>query len=171
MKTAHLILLAIFFATISLAQTNSGIKCRIWQMDSLCSLPKGINIPSHYSCEDCTWDFISCEHLNKKHYKAVWITFKKEIDTTFVLETNFKNITLTNKITKKTIYPSAILWYHEYPEVKPSELDFMSSVFKAKKYIVSIKPKESTDLLLFFNKAEIGDNISIENFLETEIQN
>ena len=106
-----------------------------------------------------------------KPWTGVWITFQKDNDSTFYLESKYKNISLTNYNTKKVTHPSAILWYRYYYNDRNCVREYMSSSFKAKKCIVYFKPKERVDLILIFKDAEVGDVISIDGFMETKIQN
>ena len=48
--------------------------------------------------------------------------------------------------------------------------EFITSEFKAKKYIVKLNRKEKFDLILLFPKAEKGDKIIIDKFVQTEIK-
>lgn len=170
MKKLCIIFILTFFMAQLFCQIDPKVKCRLWEPRDFCNFPDSISIPLRWSAENCTWDFNRCEIYNMKPWKGVWITFQKDNDSTFNLESRYKNISLINNNTKKVIHPSAILWYRYNYSDKNCVREYMPSSFKAKKYTVFFKPKERVDLILIFKDAEVGDAITIDGFLKTTIQ-
>jgi hypothetical protein len=173
MKNICLIFILTFLSAISFAQKNSVLKCKIWKPESFCNLPDSLNIPMSITGRNCTWDFKTCEEINKEGLlTGVWLSFKRVSDSCFFLESKYKNISLVKKSNKEVVHPSAILWFNSHDLDNnncKAGFEYMT-VFKVKYYKVNFKPKEKTDMILLFREAENGDEIIIDDFIQTLIK-
>lgn len=170
MKTISIILIVFSLTLHVFGQKKINTKCRIWQTSDFCNFPDSLNVPKNWAAEDCTWDFKSCESYTPLGQTAIWLTFTSDIDSVFFLKSKYENISIVHKSDSKATHPMALLWYKNYYSEKNCIREYMPSTFKAKKCMVNFKPKERTDLILIFSKAEIGDKLIIDNFIETEVQ-
>jgi len=175
MKKFGIILILLSISFLASSQTKTEAKCSLWKPKTFCDISDTLNVPSALQCIHCTWSTLKCEKIEKKgNFIGVHIRFSSKTDSTFSLESKFKNITLIKKVGEKKIHPYAILWYGQ--EFDKDEhmiwyLGYMIKKFRAKEYIVKFKPNKPYDLIFLFRKAAQGDKIVIDNFIETEIKN
>lgn len=174
MKTTSLFFFVLCISALTFGQTKTVAKCQLWTPNSFCELPQYINVPCKVEGQDCYWNFISCEEVAKKTaLKGVRVTFSSKTDSVFILANQLENFSLKGKTSGKTLHPVAILWHNEKIDAKTQEkkdvLEYMSSKFKAKKYLVKIKPGVAYDLVLLFTAAETGDTFTIDNFMEVKV--
>ena len=124
MKNKIIIILTILSFSINVfTQSNTSVKCEILSLDSFAKLPDNLKLPGYY-CGNCSMKYKSAMQLDRKidKLKAVILTFTNKKTTSFVLENNFKNITLIKKENSKSITPYAIVeenfdWKDLYEEL------------------------------------------------------
>jgi len=169
MKKISFILLLLLLSFGAFTQEKNETNCRIWKPDNLCDFPDSLNIPQRWSCSSCYWTYKNCKEFDINTWTGVWLTFTKETDSTFSLRSHYKNISLVNKNTKKVIHPKAIVWYPIFNKNPNCLPEYMPKSLRAMKFTVNFIPKEKVDLILIFEKAEKGDKLIIDDFIETEI--
>lgn len=174
MKHLIFILGLLNFSILTTAQSLTEVKSVFCSPINICNLSNSLNIPKNISAKECTWKTLTCEQIESKgDFIGVHIKFKCKTDIIFSLKSNFKNIKLINKVTEKILHPYAILWNDsEFNSTTDTEIPFigyMTNNFKAEEYNVSCLQNEQYDLILLFEKAELGNKLVIENFIETEI--
>ena len=166
MKTICIILFAFFLTNVSFSQSKSVIKCSIWKPTSFCNIPDSLNLPS-WRADNLTIESVQCEQLDKKNNLiGVWIKLSKKDGSSFLLESNFKNISLVKKNNQEKISPEAILWNLAYSD----KHGYISSNFKTNSFKAKFGTHKNIDLIIIFTNAEKGDKIIIDNFVEAEIQ-
>jgi hypothetical protein len=174
MKTTVIFFGLLLFSVLSFSQAKTESKCQLWTPNSLCDLPRQLNIPCQVEGRDCYWNYLSCEEIAKKgSLKGIKITFISKTDSVFSLSSKFINLSLKNRSTGKTLHPSAILWHNDKinSTTNKSEdvLEYMTDKFKVKEYLVKIKPGVAYDLILLFKEAETGDTFMIDNFMDVKV--
>ena len=147
----------------SINKLNRLTKCKLWKPKKFCDLPKGINLSSSYDVDAAEYDYVSCQEATKNMatMKAVWVTIKTSGRSKLQLESQLKNITLIGANNGKSLHPLMIA-------AVADGSTFFGNNFKAKKFIANYNGQ--MDFFLFFSEAEIGDEIIINNFIETIIQ-
>ncbi len=153
---------------------GQNIQCKIWNTKDYAQYPSDINVPTNIYGEKVTWNYANTDELNKKaSYTAVHLTFSGMDDTSFSITTKFKNFSLKNNSTKKTIHPYAILWLGEYYDEKTDKNKYnkryMVNNFHAKKYIVRLTPHEKYDMIFLFDSANASDSLIVDGLLKTVI--
>ena len=153
-------------------QTKETVEARIWKTESFCNLPETAKVPSAINYSSTFMYGITCDSLNKEYYTGVWITFEEKDVNTMSMKSHYKNISLIQKTTKETLYPVAYMesgyTHRNGAFTKEPKYTSNQSTMEECKYI--LKPREKYDLFIIFEKAEIGDKVIIEDFLEAEIK-
>lgn len=154
------------FANLTAQTINSSI----WHSKDYTKIPDSLNIPNHYSCSHCSWNFANNLTLKSKSLVAVRVTFSGLSDSCFYLTSKFNNISLASN--GKTIHPYAILWESDSEDKSGNTIlqkKYMTNDFNVDNYKVFLTPKKQYDLILLFSTANIGDSLVIEGFINTVI--
>ena len=172
MKKWTIILGVFLLPAFGWGQTREIVKCRIWKTKSFCVLPVGVSVPENATyLVGASISRISCNELEKQTVVGVWVTFRDKNVNELRLKNNYSNITLIRKNTEEVLRPVA---YMNLP--KPAGKDegnpqYLSSTSTFGGVCVyKLKPKEKYDLFILFEKAEVGDTLIIEDFLEIEVR-
>ena len=159
-----------FMAIFAFGQTNEIVEGRIWSPESFCELPESANPPKGIHYSNTMIYGIYCDSLDNTNYVCAWITFQgKDVDV-LNMKSQYKNISLIRKGTKENLHPIAYLEGKSYSIRKEGNPKYVTNESTFEECIYTLKPKEKYDLFIFFEKADIGDKIVIENFLETELK-
>ena len=159
-----------FMAIFAFGQTNEIVEGRIWSPTSFCRLPESANPPIGIRCSQATIYRIYCDSLDNSNYACVWITFQGKNVKALNIKSKYKNISLIRKSTKEKLYPVAYLGGISFSYGEEGNPKYATSESTFKKCTYPLKPKEKYDLFIFFEKADIGDKVVIEDFLETELK-
>ena len=164
-----LFVLAMFLITASVfGQIKDTVTCKIWKTKNFRTIPDSVNVPDNLFFNGTTFSEMSCGKLKKWNFVGVWVTFEGKNNEKLYLKSHFKNISLVRKNSKEKLHP---IYYME--GVRPVSEGVLpmyinnKSTFKSSYY--NLKPTEKYDLFMLFKKAEVGDKIIIDDFLEAEI--
>ena len=172
MKKIFITLTMSLIAISVFGQTKETVEARIWKTESFCNLPESANVPSGVIYSNTFIYGICCDSLNKENYTGVWITFEgKDVDT-ISMKSHYENISLVCKDTKEILHPTAYMGsgyiYKNGKHERGASYNSRQSTMEECKY--PIVPKEKYDLFIIFEKAQAGDRIIMEDFLEAEIK-
>lgn len=163
MKTISIILFAFIMTTGCYAQSKSVVKCSIWKPASFCNIPDSLSLPN-WSADSLTIVSVSCEKLNNKSgLVGVWLKLSRKDGSSFMIESDMRNITLVKKNDQKIIQPAAVYW--NLGENK----GYMSSNVKTNSFKAKFGTQKRIDLIFIFPDAEAGDKIIIKDFIEAVI--
>ncbi len=108
---------------------------------------------------------VSCEKLNNKGgLVGVWLILSRKDGSSFMIESDMRNITLIKKNSQKIIQPAAIYW--DLGETK----GYMSSNVKTNSFKAKYGIQKRIDLIFIFPDAEKGDKIIIKDFIEAIVK-
>lgn len=106
-----------------------------------------------------SWHTSNCDELSE-NLKGVILTFENKIDRRLVLTAQFENIKLIEKESGKMIAPAAI---HQLGKKYMTSISFG-------RLVNFMKRGRRVQMIFLFPKAEKGDQIVIDKFVNVEIQ-
>ena len=143
---------------------TKGIKvnsCKIYKTSDFCNLPKAARFATSVDCNECEFDEIDCGTIKKQdNYTIVWLTITAGAKSSFQIESNLKNFILQKANGGKSYSPVMIS--------VAGDKKYYGANFKAKSCTANYK--KQMDLFMFFKNAEVGDIISIKNFVKAYIE-
>jgi hypothetical protein len=172
MKKFFLILVMSFAAIAVYGQAREVIKCRIWKTNTYCTIPNTVNVPENAKYKvGASLTSMQCSELDKqKQLVGVWVTVREKNVSELRLTNNYSNIKLIRKDSLEVLQPIAYM-NRSKPVGKEGNPQYLSSKSTfGGECVYELKPRERYDLFIFFEAAEVGDTLVIEDFFEAEIR-
>lgn len=149
-----LFFVVMILSIMTFAQDKPDVQCKIVEIDS--SLEdyqcySGLKL----ECSECTIRYLNHKQIERRKplLTAVEFTFKSNNDSILNIESNFENIKLISA-SNKIKHPYAVRFSDSYLRK-----------LTARNFNFIYKQHSKVKILLIFRKADIGDKISIDDFL------
>lgn len=167
MKAISVLILFIGISANIYSQVLTEVKCRMWAPEDYCVVPPSYtfhNVFDTFECRDCGLYLTECNKLNNPNLKGVSLTFKLSGVFIFNIEAKFKNIKII-RADGSTVFPEVLLYNSKFSDDLLEYITNIDSGCLESKLEVN----RTYHLVMFFKKAEAGDKLVIDNFVNTVI--